>query len=98
MTDESAITTLLRPLRDQIDDLDQRLFTLLAERMGVARDIGRAKLKVGQPIVDHEREAQMIANLSSIFRDVLAPEHVELLAKAILQVSHAVQNDLPSER
>ncbi len=51
----------LDALRGRIDDVDQRLLALLAERAAVARDISRAKALAGRPVRDLARETQALA-------------------------------------
>ena len=81
----------LDDLRHQIDEIDQQLFSLLAQRMSVARDIGTLKRMGGIPVVDPIREALLKARLKDMASDVLEPWHVEELSSAIIKISRDLQ-------
>ena len=81
----------LDELRHQIDDIDQQLFSLIAQRMAVVRDIGTLKRQQGIPTVDPIREALLKARLKDMAADVLEPWHVEELASAIIKISRDLQ-------
>ena len=57
MEKETASQKSLEVLRREIDELDRQLFSLLARRMAVVRDIGGMKRSQGLPISDPVREA-----------------------------------------
>ncbi len=50
----------LTNLRDQIDDIDSQLVSLLAQRREVTTQVGELKSQVGMPIYAPEREAQLL--------------------------------------
>ena len=81
----------LERLRDEIDALDRRLFTVIAERMALVTDIGGLKRKLGLPTSDPVREAQLKARLKERTAGVLEPRHIEELSTAILRVSRDLQ-------
>jgi chorismate mutase len=60
----------LEVLRVQIDELDERLVTVLAERFKVTRQVGALKAERGLPPQDATREAQIDAKVRR-----LADEH-----------------------
>ena len=51
----------LAGLRDQIDDIDNQLVDLLAQRLKVTTKVGQLKSQQGIPIYAPEREAQLLA-------------------------------------
>jgi chorismate mutase len=55
----------LRALRNQIDDINQRLVQVLHERASIVRRIGVHKLATGMAIVDSAREQTMLRELMS---------------------------------
>ncbi|MBU0550002.1 chorismate mutase [Myxococcota bacterium] len=61
----------LEQLRAQIDQIDDQLIALLAHRLEIARQMGRAKARLGARGVDPAREAQILDRLSQAAR---APE------------------------
>jgi chorismate mutase/prephenate dehydratase len=54
----------LNDLRQKIDSLDDKLLTLLEERMGVVKEVGRLKNSKGGAIYRPEREKEIIERLS----------------------------------
>ena len=76
---------LLKPLRDQIDELDGQIVALLNRRARVAQEVGRVKNKSDAPIFRPDREAQVLrgiadrnpgplgnAALQTIFREIMS--------------------------
>jgi chorismate mutase len=57
-------TPEVRRLRAEIDAVDRRIVELLAERLALARDVGRAKRASGQAIHDPEREREVLLRVS----------------------------------
>lgn len=55
--------------RDAIDSIDTEIIKLLEKRQEVAEDIANIKLAQNKPIVDREREAQKLVNLSNKARE-----------------------------
>ncbi|OUR60274.1 bifunctional chorismate mutase/prephenate dehydrogenase [Colwellia sp. 39_35_sub15_T18] len=51
----------LKALRDEIDDIDSQLVTLLAKRLTVTTKVGELKSTQGMPIFAPEREATLIS-------------------------------------
>ncbi len=78
-------------LRAEIDRIDRELFTLIARRMSVAINIGVQKRKMGIPIKDPVREAQLKLQLKEFAADVLEPRHVEELAAVLIRISRDLQ-------
>ncbi|MDK2914156.1 MAG: chorismate mutase [Thermococcaceae archaeon] len=68
-------------LRRRIDEIDWEILQLLQRRMEVARAIGEAKLKLGLPVYDPDREREVLSRAGE-FRRVF---------EAILEVSRDVQ-------
>ncbi|MFB0517265.1 MAG: chorismate mutase [Candidatus Neomarinimicrobiota bacterium] len=81
----------LAELRREIDELDRRLFALIAQRMAIARDIGTLKRAQGASVSDPVREALLKAKLKEFASGVLEPWHVEELASVILRISRDLQ-------
>ena len=79
----------LKPLRDQIDEIDAHLLALLNERARVAQQVGHVKAETNAPVFRPEREAQVLAriadtnpgpllssDLQSIFREVMSASEI----------------------
>ena len=57
---ETLSQEILADLRRQIDDIDDRLMDILAQRMAVAREIGRLKQENNMPVVQPKRYNSLI--------------------------------------
>jgi len=89
-TDEHE--TELRTIREAIDDLDERLIELFSDRLGLAGEARRLKERAGLPLVDPEREAQIVRRASELARSRrLEPEMVRTIFWRILGLSHWAQ-------
>lgn len=75
----------LKPLRQQIDDIDAQLLDLLSRRARVVQEVGHVKAKTEAPVFRPEREAQVLrgvaernpgpldsVDLQSIFREIMS--------------------------
>ena len=87
MTDPSA----LERLRKEIDVLDEQLFSVVAQRMGIVGQLGKVKRQLGLAPGDPVREAQLKARLKKLTAEVLEPQHVEELSSVILRISRDLQ-------
>ena len=59
MTSENPLLAL----RDKISTLDEKLLALLAERRGLAVEVGKAKLLSHRPVRDIDRERDLLDRL-----------------------------------
>ncbi len=59
--------------RRAIEDVDQRIVALLAERVGLVGRVADAKLAAGLPILDPQREAQVIRRVVALARELSLP-------------------------
>ena len=59
----------LEELRAQIDEIDERLIRLLADRFGVTRQVGQLKAARDLPPIDSSREAQIEAKARRLADD-----------------------------
>ena len=60
----------LSTYRDRIDELDEKLIRLLAERFDITKSVGTLKAEHGMPAADLEREAEQIERLHEIAKEV----------------------------
>lgn len=65
MTDET-----LAAFRARIDELDDQLIRLLAERFEITKAVGAHKAATGMPAADPGREAEQVRRLRSIAEEV----------------------------
>ena len=97
MNDDLTPEAVLAGYRQQIDGLDEQLFTLLAERMTLVGQVGRLKASMGKPIADPVREAFVRERLKERTQDLLAPWHVEELAGIIIRISRDIQEEAAAQ-
>ena len=62
MTSENPLLAI----RDKISTLDEKLVSLLAERRGLAIEVGKAKLASHRPVRDIDRERDLLERLITI--------------------------------
>ena len=62
-------TEILREYRARIDELDEQLICLLAERFEITKTVGELKARTGLPAADPQREKEQIARLHEIARN-----------------------------
>jgi chorismate mutase/prephenate dehydratase len=59
----------LEELRKKIDDVDASIANLIAERIGLAEQIGRVKREQGQQIEDVQREERILTRIRRLAKD-----------------------------
>lgn len=85
MNDEKVPAELLA-VRDKIDDTDERLLDLLAERFELTHRVGLLKAKQNLNSFDGTREAEKLARLTELSEQRnLNPELVMALFRQIMQ-------------
>ena len=96
LTEENdrAKTRDLAALRGEIDRIDAALAPLLAERMGLSDEVGRFKRERGLPVLDAEREQQLLSKIRGLAGEESA-DSVEAVYRAILAASRARQEETP---
>jgi chorismate mutase-like protein len=56
----------IETLRQLIDEIDQELIILFAKRLRVAKEIGKIKKEKKLPILDREREKQLLHQIRTL--------------------------------
>ena len=72
----------MEKLRSEIDEIDQKIISLLEERIDAAKKIGEEKKKRGLEIEDVKREKELLAKLKS--KTGLREDFIEDLYKLII--------------
>lgn len=84
----------LEARRKQIDEIDQRLVSLLEERLEVSLAIGRFKKEAGLQILDRKREEEVVLkNLGRLKNPVYNP-YIRTLMEMLMSVSRESQRDI----
>jgi chorismate mutase/prephenate dehydratase len=97
----SDLSQRLRNRRRKIDLIDQKLLSLLNQRLRVALEIGKVKRKMGKKIYDPKREKESLERLRLKLRlrnkGLLKEKDLEKIFKTIISVCRRVQKVVSSE-
>ena len=73
-------------LREQIGALDRTVLEALNERLGLVRRVNEHKQRAGSPLIDAEREAELLKELAAANPGPLSEGAVQALFAAVLDV------------
>ena len=79
----------LAGLRRQLDDVDQQMTALLARRLALAGEIGKIKAAQGLPVLDEQREAEVLARRGDLLPQ--RRQQVERLFRLLMAESREEQ-------
>lgn len=77
--------------RHEIDGIDQEIMSLLKRRAEIVAEIGRAKAQQGMPVVDRERERQILRRIENDCHAVLSAEAAQCVFRCIIKESRRIQ-------
>ena len=81
-------------LRQEIESIDRQLIELVARRVDLAREVGRAKRTAGLPTLDPAREAAVVRRAGQVAREVgIADEDVRYIFWHLIGLSRRAQNE-----
>ena len=83
----------LQDLRRDIDAIDRELVELFRRRMDVTARVGAYKRSRGVPVLDQERERQVLQNKGELAGEALRPAVITLY-QTIMALSRRQQRDL----
>lgn len=84
----------LQSLREQIDQVDKSLLSLLAKRMQLVAEVGEVKNKHGLPIYAPDREASMLASRRNDAQIMgISPDLIEDVLRRVMRESYTKEND-----
>ena len=81
----------LDALRKKIKKIDKKLVELLLERIKIVQQIGQIKIEKKIPIIDREREQEVISYVLSIQQDLINPKILENIFRQIIQICRETQ-------
>ncbi len=82
----------LEEFRKKIDAIDAHIVKLIAERQGIAKEIGKGKKKTSRLIEDRERELKVLKNVRRLARaQKISPADIENIYRQIIDASKKVQ-------
>lgn len=82
---------MLEDWRREIDEIDSQIISLLNRRARAAQSIGAIKAKAGLPIVDTEREDEVLRRVANANEGILENETILEIYGKILQKSRQIQ-------
>ncbi len=91
---------LLEKYRKKIDEIDDRLLSLLEERMELVKEVAKLKKSSHLPVIDFKRERAILDRLSSRGRGILPVVTLHNIYREILGASRSYQTAsmLPDDR
>ncbi len=82
----------LLELRKQIDDVDNQLIPLLLRRMNISRDVAQYKHENGIPVLNAQREQEILDNVSAECGE--QGDAIKTVFSAIMDTSRAIQHKI----
>lgn len=90
MSDSSAMNNdhwrELEEWRGKIDEIDQQLVPLLCQRLQFAGNISAVKSRIGETVLQPEREKEVFAN---VLKQATSP----LMSQALEKIYHSILNE-----
>jgi 4-amino-4-deoxychorismate mutase len=88
------MTENLRQLRNELDQLDERILDTLSRRMAICRQVAMHKAEVGIPIMQEARVAHVKAKATDGARTLgLSEAFVEAIYELVIEESCRVQHE-----
>lgn len=84
----------LRPLREQIDDIDSQILALLNARARLVVEIGHLKKHTNAPVFRAEREAQILRHLTQYNDGPLPEESIRSIFLDIISACRALERPI----
>lgn len=88
----------IKYLRGQIDTIDKQLVSLFQQRMEVSKAVAAYKIANGVPVLDPERERQVLEAKAAMVEDPELKPDVAKLYETIMSMSRACQRRVMRER
>lgn len=87
----SDLSQKLQEKRKEIDLIDQKLLTLLNQRLRIALEIGKIKKEMGKKIYDPVREKEVLERLKRKNKGFLKEEDLKKIFTTIMKVCRKSQ-------
>jgi monofunctional chorismate mutase len=83
----------LKKYRDRIDRIDRRIVRLLASRYRLVRLIGLLKKSSGTPVVQPEREDEILVKIGKRVHEAPVREFIFAVYRSLFKASHRVERE-----
>ena len=83
----------LSNLRNQINKLDEKLFSMIAKRMNIAKKIGEIKVQHNMEITNSDREDELIKHILGLPDNSLDQGEIESIYKLFFSISKKRQDN-----
>lgn len=80
-------------LRNEIDELDRKLVEVLEKRMYVVMNIMKAKKRMGIPVMNQDRECEVITKISSYVQNQRFRNEIQFIQKKVMESSRRIQSE-----
>lgn len=84
-------------LREELDELDERIVRLFEERMDVCARVARYKIANGKKVLDRAREEEKLKSVGEMTQNEFNRQGIQELYKQILSMSRKLQYQLLTE-
>jgi chorismate mutase len=88
---QSDFSKKLKTKRKVLDLIDQKLLTLLNQRLRIALEIGKIKKEMGKKIYDPVREKEILDRLKRKNKGLLKEEDLKKIFKTIMKMCRQSQ-------
>ena len=85
--------TELSILRNQINELDEKLFSMIFKRMNIAKKIGKIKVQHKMEITNSDRENELIKHILELPDNSLDQGEIESIYKFLFSISKKRQDN-----
>ena len=82
---------ILGNLRKKVNRIDRRLMKYLTRRFDIVQMIGEIKGQSGIPIVDKEREGQIVKKIKNLNTDVTTKSAIIKIYECIFDTSYGIE-------
>tara|TARA_Y100000766_G_C18765370_1_gene535618 strand:+ start:643 stop:915 length:273 start_codon:yes stop_codon:yes gene_type:complete len=79
-------------LRNQINKLDEKLFSMICKRMNIAKKIGEIKVQYNMEIADNDRENELIKHILALPDNSLDQDEIQEIYKLFFSISKKRQD------
>lgn len=80
--------------RQDIDEIDKQIVSMLSKRQELAQEIGRVKKELGIEIVDPAREQDVLKRLSSTGNKNLNPQVIRAIFSEVISAARSIQQSV----